>query len=144
MLQQVFSDPTQAVVELVVNSLDAYGHVPKVGRFGMGFFSLLYYVRSPGDSLAVSSVHGRTWVRVEVSRPEDTLKADLEWRGASEGETSGATVDIRSALTEDEVRRMTAHVDRLRYHRGGRVVLNGESVNGREVLPEARRRPRGR
>ena len=126
--QRIFSDPTQAIVELVVNSLDAYGHVPKVGRFGMGFFSLLYYVRrSEEDRLTVTSTHAegglRTSIEVGVWRggADGELRADLSWEPAGAGAATGTTVHIATALTEDEQRRMEAHVDRLKFHGGGLV-----------------------
>lgn len=44
---RIFNDPEQAIVELIVNSLDSYGvrqGLNKTGRFGMGFFSIMYFL----------------------------------------------------------------------------------------------------
>jgi hypothetical protein len=44
---RIFNEPEQSIVELLANSIDSYASLrgkPKVGRFGMGFFSFLYYL----------------------------------------------------------------------------------------------------
>ena len=57
---RIFSEPHQAIVELIVNSADAYlpPNKKKVGRFGMGFFSILYFLlENPGRKLIIESVY---------------------------------------------------------------------------------------
>ena len=41
---RIFAEPEQSIVELLVNSLDAYEPESKIGKFGMGFFSNLYWL----------------------------------------------------------------------------------------------------
>ena len=41
---RIFAEPEQSILELPVNSLDAYGNAGSVGKFGMGFFSILYWL----------------------------------------------------------------------------------------------------
>ena len=41
---RMFSDPTQSILELPVNSIDAYSPNCKIGKFGMGFFSFLWWI----------------------------------------------------------------------------------------------------
>lgn len=41
---RIFADPEQSIMELPVNSLDAYNPDRKIGKFGMGFFSILYWL----------------------------------------------------------------------------------------------------
>ena len=41
---RIFADPEQSIMELPVNSLDAYNPNRKIGKFGMGFFSILYWL----------------------------------------------------------------------------------------------------
>lgn len=53
---RIFADPEQSIIELPVNSLDAYNPSQKVGKFGMGFFSILYWlVGHPKRKLLLSS-----------------------------------------------------------------------------------------
>lgn len=41
---RIFSNPYQSILEIPVNSLDAYTQGRTVGKFGMGFFSFLYWL----------------------------------------------------------------------------------------------------
>lgn len=41
---RIFANPEQSIMELPVNSVDAYKPKLKVGKFGMGFFSFLYWL----------------------------------------------------------------------------------------------------
>ena len=41
---RIFAEPEQSIIEIPVNSLDAYNPASKVGKFGMGFFSFLYWL----------------------------------------------------------------------------------------------------
>ena len=41
---RIFADPEQSIMEIPVNSIDSYRPDSKVGKFGMGFFSFLYWL----------------------------------------------------------------------------------------------------
>ena len=41
---RIFADPEQSILELPVNSIDSYFPESRVGKFGMGFFSFLYWL----------------------------------------------------------------------------------------------------
>jgi hypothetical protein len=41
---RIFASPEQSIIELPVNSIDAYNPGRRVGKFGMGFFSILYWL----------------------------------------------------------------------------------------------------
>lgn len=44
---RIFNEPEQSIVEVIANGIDSYASLagkPKVGRFGMGFFSFLYHL----------------------------------------------------------------------------------------------------
>uniref|UniRef100_A0A6C0M057 Uncharacterized protein n=1 Tax=viral metagenome TaxID=1070528 RepID=A0A6C0M057_9ZZZZ len=41
---RIFANPWQSIMEPIVNSIDAYSPKSKVGKFGMGFFSFLYWL----------------------------------------------------------------------------------------------------
>lgn len=56
---RIFAEPAQSIIELPVNSLDSYSEV-KVGKFGLGFFSIIYWLlTSPksATSLKIDSTH---------------------------------------------------------------------------------------
>ncbi len=54
---RIFADPTQSILEPVVNSLDAYFPEQKTGKFGMGFFSLMYWVINNRARVVIDSVY---------------------------------------------------------------------------------------
>lgn len=55
---RIFADPEQSINELLVNSIDSYYPEKKTGKFGMGFFSFLYWlVDHPDRELVISSFY---------------------------------------------------------------------------------------
>lgn len=48
---RIFADPEQSIIELPVNSIDAYNPESKIGKFGMGFFSILYWLIGHPDRI---------------------------------------------------------------------------------------------
>lgn len=46
---RIFADPMQAFMEPISNSFDSYFPDRRIGKFGMGFFSLLYWIFPPRD-----------------------------------------------------------------------------------------------
>lgn len=57
---RIFDDPHQSILELVTNALDSYGDSgTKVGKFGMGFFSFLYWlIGDPQAYILIESTSG--------------------------------------------------------------------------------------
>ena len=41
---RIFANPEQSILELPVNSIDAYNPSSSIGKFGMGFFSILFWL----------------------------------------------------------------------------------------------------
>jgi hypothetical protein len=53
---RIFAEPEQSILELPVNSIDSYDPESRVGKFGMGFFSFLYWiVKHPKRRLLIYS-----------------------------------------------------------------------------------------
>ena len=56
---RIFSMPEQSLLELPVNSIDSYNRIndlPQIGKFGMGFFSMLYWlIGKPENRFSVTS-----------------------------------------------------------------------------------------
>lgn len=56
--QRIFADPEQSIIELPVNSLDAYSPSSRIGKFGLGFFSILYWlIDHPKRKLVITSFY---------------------------------------------------------------------------------------
>jgi len=80
---RIFHDPLRSFLELIVNSCDAttkkFFEKPSVGKFGMGFFSILSFL----------------W-HEETSNWDDTSKKDKDYVN------SGTTITITTATRHDE------------------------------------------
>jgi hypothetical protein len=74
---RIFNNPEQCIVEMIVNSVDSYGTlkgIPKVGRFGMGFFSILYFlINHPLRSLSILTINEDKKAVCVTIRYETTL-----------------------------------------------------------------------
>jgi hypothetical protein len=74
---RIFNNPEQCIVEMIVNSVDSYGSIkgiPKVGRFGMGFFSILYFlINHPLRSLSILTINEDKKAVCVTIRYETTL-----------------------------------------------------------------------
>lgn len=60
--QRIFSDPLRSLYEPVANSIDSYremnGNADKgIGKFGMGFFSMLWWLQNERDFLEIESIY---------------------------------------------------------------------------------------
>lgn len=44
---RIFADPLQAFMEPISNSIDSYYPDRRIGKFGMGFFSIIYWIMPP-------------------------------------------------------------------------------------------------
>lgn len=95
---RIFSNPEQSILELPVNSLDAYGNGSNVGKFGMGFFSILYWlVDHPSRSMVIDSCYTNDLKVLHkytcyVKYSSDKLMFKLS--NKSERDTTGVTVSI--------------------------------------------------
>ena len=58
---RIFSEPERAFIEPIVNSIDSYRELKNnqsgIGKFGMGFFSLLYFLENKNDEIEIKSVY---------------------------------------------------------------------------------------
>lgn len=67
---RIFNHPEQCIVEMLVNSVDSYGvikGIPKVGRFGMGFFSIFYFlINHPLRSLSILTIQDKKAVCLKI------------------------------------------------------------------------------
>ncbi len=57
--RRIFTDPYRSFVEPIANSIDSYrelnGNKSNVGKFGMGFFSLLYWLQDADSNITIES-----------------------------------------------------------------------------------------
>lgn len=99
---RIFADPFQALMEIPVNSLDSYNKMegkPPVGKFGMGFFAMFYWlVGNPGNYLRVSSCfEGCSWTAT-VRESGGRLRVSVA--GTATRTARGTTVELHVASGE--------------------------------------------
>ena len=81
---RIFADPMQSILELPVNSIDSYRSLREnnqgsIGKFGMGFFSILYWVlKYPQMILIINSVpiQGLPWT-LKIYNKRNNLMAEF-------------------------------------------------------------------
>lgn len=150
---RIFADPEQSIMELPVNSVDSYNLLAgnkAIGRFGMGFFSIFYWLSEPieGDFKRKMSIE----TRYKVSTDEDKMdgyKVSLKW--TNEGllvekfdlnneeftpngikNTTGTIIKLdfsEHRISNRIVEKMEDYMKRLFLVEGAQIILDGEKIN---------------
>ena len=125
---RIFSEPEQSILELPVDSLDAYSQEGSVGKFGLGFFSILYWlVGHPRRSVSIISVKNRKRVYAIVQEVNGVLCFQMDWDPNRAPEQNGTHVvlDCQSdPLPEDTLVRFSEQLLKLKYVRGADLQVN--------------------
>ena len=74
-MSRIFSDPHQSIMEPIVNGFDSYELGGSIGKFGMGFFSFLYWLIG----------HPERWIQV-VSVTNKTTYTEMKIRECKDGD----------------------------------------------------------
>lgn len=85
---RIFADPSQSIMELPVNSIDSYRRLrsrrkglpppPSVGKFGMGFFSILYWlIGHPQTQLIIESMYQDGIWKLKIQEIDGILQAQF-------------------------------------------------------------------
>lgn len=139
---RIFSDPEQSIMELPVNSIDAYNSLigkEPVGKFGMGFFSILFWISS-----SINGEYKRKLI-LESSHNNEEFTATLTWKTKGlfiektnilseefkklRGDKNGfkITIDCKDhELDEATLNNMYKYIDRLKFIHGGDIYLKKE------------------
>lgn len=125
---RIFSEPEQSILELPVNSLDAYSQGGSVGKFGLGFFSILYWlVGHPRRSVNITSVKNRKRVYARVQEVNGVLCFQMDWDPNRPPEQNGTHIvlDCRDdPLPKDTLIRFSDQLLKLKYMRGADLQVN--------------------
>jgi hypothetical protein len=126
---RVFAEPAQSILEPIVNSVDAYNPTRKIGKFGLGEFSLFYWlIGHPLRSLRLSSAyedasHGPCEYEVVIAEVNGLLTFELldrvtAHRGIRSKGRTGVTLRIIAEddpFTAQEVSDFSAQLSKLLY-----------------------------
>jgi hypothetical protein len=135
---RIFSRPEQSIMELPVNSIDSYGNGQPIGKFGMGFHSVLYWLCESVNGEYRRTLTIRTCY--EHNNGLQSYSCQMEWthRGLVvtveplELNRTGTTVTIdanEQEFTATNTELMMGYVQRLEFITGVSVLLNGKRVN---------------
>lgn len=104
--QRMYTDSFRSLIEPVSNSIDSYREMrgeSSIGKFGMGFFSLLWWLNKPNDNLVIKSTYFNdttksicTWKCV-ISLYQDSYGFDFssnEVSKSSEQPKTGTTITL--------------------------------------------------
>lgn len=113
---RIFSSPEQSIVEIIANSIDSYAAIkgkPKIGRFGMGFFSFLYYlVGHPNRCLYITtttfdtSINTYSTVYLRIKEIEGNLKFSVRLVD-TKSKITGTKIHLdtsKDAFNENEIK----------------------------------------
>ena len=151
---RIFSDPEQSIMELPVNSIDSYNiknGLPSVGKFGMGFFSILYWIAQPLNGeyprfLEIFSTYREkdelksyrvklkwTFQGLEFSRlnllKNSIRKIDKTTGNFSDETSEGTEITLnceKFELTQKEISNMKKQLERLYFIEGANLFLKDE------------------
>uniref|UniRef100_A0A6C0BF03 Histidine kinase/HSP90-like ATPase domain-containing protein n=1 Tax=viral metagenome TaxID=1070528 RepID=A0A6C0BF03_9ZZZZ len=158
---RIFSDPEQSVVELPVNSVDSYNSMigkKTVGKFGMGFFSILYWLSESlnnnfSRTLNIFSTYKDkttnelnsyniklNWtinglvVNKEITENKIFDLSNSEWytNPKVKDKVTGTTIYLdcsKQNLSDENVRKMSQQLYKLFPIEGTTIYLNGNPIN---------------
>ena len=123
---RIFADPEQSIMELPVNSVDAYATMtgqPKIGKFGMGFFSMFYWlIGHPKRSLHLESYsrdeNGYCTYELIIKEVKGVLGFSVKTRSGSNVTERGTWVYVdakEDEFTLDEVDSFYRQLEKLQY-----------------------------
>lgn len=140
---RIFADPEQSIMELPVNSVDSYNQLAgnkTVGKFGMGFFSILYWILQPAsDGTFKRDITIKTTYLLDKILKGTILK--IEW--SSEGlivrmnqcppdkrTGTGIRLDCsKQPLDSNSLYKLFEQLQKLDNIEGARVIINGSQIN---------------
>jgi hypothetical protein len=132
---RIFSTPEQSILEPIVNSLDAYFPNNRTGKFGMGFFSLLYWVVvGQGKArLTITSTYKLdndslcAYKAVIFLEQNEVLMIRLEDQEPEK--TTGTSVSLKMEMNSKMLEGFSFQLQKLRFVRSAPIFLNSRTLN---------------
>jgi hypothetical protein len=128
---RIFTDPEQSILELPVNSLDAYGDNPSIGKFGLGWYSFLYWlIGHPKRFINMGSRHfDEAWV-AQIQEIDGTLM--LAYRPINpELQSQGTIIGLDAEDDPFSITQLMAfgsQLEKLKYVPNHPIIVNGENI----------------
>jgi hypothetical protein len=144
-ISRIFADPAQSIMEPISNSIDAInaknGQKTKIGKFGMGFFSFLYWlIDNPSAMITIKTTSlsdEGLLVHLHIEFKEINGIVQFRYRYAGNNRVDTGTIMELSGITEAIASSFSPYISRYYYsktkvtHNIGNVsqVLAGKYVN---------------
>lgn len=141
---RIFNDPHQSILEIPVNSIDSYRRMDNadeyrsVGKFGMGFFSILYWVVNSPKTITILSqtLNGDNFKADLFSDPNNEEQILLSVDENYNRGKNGTTIIIDS--TDDNFSKLdynlfTEELEKLFDIQDVKIILDGRMINS-EIL----------
>lgn len=132
---RVFVVPEQSIIEPIVNGFDSYlGRASSIGKFGMGFFSLLYWLLDhPRRTIIVDTAYlsngNLLSYKFKIYLTDDQLYFQLI---KSNRNRTGTTIRIdakRNQFNESNIKKFEEYIHRLEYYEHVKLFYNKELIN---------------
>ena len=126
---RIFADPEQSIMELPVNSIDAYNPEQKIGKFGMGFFSIFYWlIDHPKRFLVLQSYYkDNTTFEVTIKEVQGVLAFSLKTFPYSKITKTGLRIFLDAnadPFTLLNVKNFNSQLDKLRFAKGADLHID--------------------
>lgn len=130
-VESIFSLPEQCIVELIVNGLDSYKKTKSVGKFGMGFFSVLYWLYIGNEScLEITTKKQDKEYGIYLKIFYDKNAGFLFDLNLIEKENVGTNIYLKiDSDNYDYFENFEKFIYNLEYYVGGIINYNGERLN---------------
>ena len=141
---RIFSEPEQSIMELPVNSIDSYNsitNIPSIGKFGMGFFSLLYWLTEDYSRyiLLSSSTYSEQYTICLVWSTNGLILYTLNYipipTKYESTESTGTSISLfcdNYPLSSKNITNIHKHLNRLFNIKSATIYVNGKSINNIE------------
>jgi hypothetical protein len=111
--KHIFVNPIQSITEIVSNAIDSNPNIPEgIGRFGMGFFSLLWWLND-NSNITINTFDGTTSYHVIISYQENIYKADIK---ISNKTNRGTTITLNSKEIKQNMNEINKQLKRFTYY----------------------------
>jgi len=136
---RIFAEPEQSIVELPVNSVDSYNPAGQVGKFGMGFFSILYWlIDHPLRQLVIESFHNFTRFKCTLKEVDQQLHFQLEY-GDTNVQQNGVHMHLDTRMdpfTPENVTRFQKQVEKLEFINTALLAVRASDVETYKPLSD--------
>jgi len=116
----------EVLTNLLIPLLSGKEDLDLIGRFGIGFYSVLQFLMTPEDQIIVTTTRNGMTTRVRLTGGRQTPTIFLEaWEDPEKH--SGTRVEVHSSLDEEES--VDLLEEKLSYNTGAAISVNYEQTN---------------